>query len=711
MRIRGLQILLSTASAILLCSYILYETSADKGAYLSPDEQTKDKVLIEVLIKSISSNHLSPRSVDDEMSQDIFDLYLKRLDYNKRFLLQEDLKELNKYRTQIDDQINKGEFTFFDLSFDLFMKRTSEAREYYTEILEEPFDFSTNETLELEEEKRNFCSSKKELKDLWFKSLKYEALTRIHEMERKQESAAEDNDTITILSFDEMEAKARKNMQRSNDRFFDRLEKWERDDLKEVYLNAIMNVYGPHTGYFPPKDKENFDISMSGQLEGIGAQLQEKDGYIKVVSIVPGSPSYMQGELEEGDLIIKVAQDGEAPVDVTDTRIDDAVKLIRGPKGSKVHLTIKKINGLIKEITIVRDIVVLEETYAKSAIIEENGTRVGYIKLPKFYADFNRLGGRSAAVDVKTELLKLKAEGVDGVVLDLRGNGGGSLKDAIDMTGHFIETGPVVQVKGRFSRANIMRDTDSDVTYDGPLVVLQNHYSASASEILAAAIQDYDRGVVMGSKSSFGKGTVQRFYELDRSLNAAFSQYRPLGAVKITTQKFYRINGGATQLRGVEPDIVIPSQYEFIDMGEKEQEFVMEWDEIEPASYDIWKPSYNEADIVKNSMMRIEQSAAYQKITENALRLKEQRENTEVSLNYDEFTQKQQELDLQEDEFDKVMDEVELGLNVMNLKADLEQINSDTVKTEINERWLEKLQKDLTLDEAVQVIGEMRTRS
>lgn len=711
MRIRGLQILLSTASAILLCSYILYETSADKGAYLSLDEQTKDKVLMEVLIKSISSNHLSPRNVDDEMSQDIFDLYLKRLDYNKRFLLQEDLKELNKYRTQIDDQINKGEFTFFDLSFDLFMKRTSEAREYYTEILEEPFDFSTNETLELDEEKRNFCSSKKELKDLWFKSLKYEALTRIHEMERKQESAAEDNDTITILSFDEMEAKARKNMQRSNDRFFDRLAKWERDDLKEVYLNAIMNVYGPHTGYFPPKDKENFDISMSGQLEGIGAQLQEKDGYIKVVRIVPGSPSYMQGELEEGDLIIKVAQDGEAPVDVTDTRIDDAVKLIRGPKGSKVHLTIKKINGLIKEITIVRDIVVLEETYAKSAIIEENGTRVGYIKLPKFYADFNRLGGRSAAVDVKTELLKLKAEGVDGVVLDLRGNGGGSLKDAIDMTGHFIETGPVVQVKGRFSRANIMRDTDSDVTYDGPLVVLQNHYSASASEILAAAIQDYDRGVVMGSKSSFGKGTVQRFYELDRSLNAAFSQYRPLGAVKITTQKFYRINGGATQLRGVEPDIVIPSQYEFIDMGEKEQEFVMEWDEIKPASYDTWKPSYNEADIVKNSMMRIEQRAAYQKITENALRLKEQRENTEVTLNYDEFTRKQQELDLQEDAFDKVMDEVELGLNVMNLKADLEQINSDTVKTEINDRWLEKLQKDLTLDEAVQVISEMRTRS
>ncbi len=662
---------------------------------------------MEVLMQSLKSNHMAPRNIDDAFSKDVFTLYLERLDYNKRFLLSEDIDALKKFETAIDDQIIGGDYTFFNLSHELFMRRTKEARDYYTTILEEPFDFSKKESLELDEEKRPYFKTREDLESFWFKNLKYEALTRIHEMERKQEKASEENDTLTIMSFDDMEAKARKNMLKSNDRFFDRLEKWDREDLKEIYLNAIMNVFGPHTGYFPPKDKENFDISMSGQLEGIGAQLQEKDGYIKVVNIVPGSPSYLQGELEEGDLILKVAQEGESPVDITDTRIDDAVKLIRGPKGTKVLLTVKKLNGLIKEIPIVRDVVVLAETYAKSAVIEENGVKVGYIRLPKFYADFNKLGGRSAAADVKTELLKLKAEGVDGVVLDLRGNGGGSLRDAIEMTGHFIESGPVVQVKGRFSRADIMRDNDKEVVYDGPLVVMMNHFSASASEILAAAIQDYDRGIIMGSNSSFGKGTVQRFYELDRSLNASYTQYRPLGAVKITTQKFYRINGGATQLRGVTSDIEFPTQYRYIDMGEKEQEFVMEWDEIQPAPYNVWKPSYSEKDVVKRSADRIQASQAFMKIEENALRLKAQRDETQVSLNYEEFSQKQKELDAQEDVFDQLMDELELGLNVTNVAADLEAIGGDSVKAEINERWIKKLNNDLMLDEAVQVIGDM----
>ncbi|NQV51544.1 MAG: carboxy terminal-processing peptidase [Flavobacteriales bacterium] len=707
MKFKGIQLLLSTAAAILFCSYILYETSAEKGASLDSADQVKDKVLVDVLMQSLKSNHLAPRNIDDAFSKDVFTLYLERLDYNKRFLLSEDIDALKKFETSIDDQIIAGDYSFFNLSYALFMSRTKEAKEYYTKILEEPFDFSKKEFLELDEEKRPYLKTRKELESFWFKSLKYEALTRIHEMERKQEKASAENDTLTVMNFDEMEAKARKNMTRSNDRFFDRLEKWNREDLKEIYLNAVMNVFGPHTGYFPPKDKENFDISMSGQLEGIGAQLQEKDGYIKVVNIVPGSPSYLQGELEEGDLILKVAQEGGSPIDITDTRIDDAVKLIRGPKGTKVLLTVKKLNGLIKEIPIVRDVVVLAETYAKSAVIEENGVTVGYIRLPKFYADFNKLGGRSAAADVKTELLKLKAEGVDGVVLDLRGNGGGSLRDAIEMTGHFIENGPVVQVKGRFSRADIMRDNDKEVVYDGPLVVMMNHFSASASEILAAAIQDYDRGIIMGSNSSFGKGTVQRFYELDRSLNASYTQYRPLGAVKITTQKFYRINGGATQLRGVTSDIEFPTQYRYIDMGEKEQDFVMEWDEIQPTPYTVWKPSYSEKDVVKRSDDRIQASPPFMKIEENALRLKAQRDETEVSLNYEEFSQKQKELDAQEDVFDQMMDELDLGLKVTNVAADLEAIGIDSVKAEINERWIKKLTNDLMLDEAVQVIGDM----
>jgi carboxyl-terminal processing protease len=660
-------------------------------------------------MKSLENSHFQPKQVNDEFSEDVYELYLERLDFNKRFLLKDDVKELERHKFQLDDQIRSGSYEFFDRSYELYSKRTNEARSYYPEILDKAFDFTLEEEIELDEEKRDFAKSKKELKEFWRKSLKYQALTRIHEMERKQEAASEENDTLTIRTFEEMEAKARENLKKNNDRFFERFEKWTRDDMKEVYLNAIMNVYGPHTGYYPPKDKENFDISMSGQLEGIGAQLQEKDGYIKVVSIVPGSPSYLQGELEEGDIILKVAQGGKPPVDITDTRIDDAVKLIRGKKGTKVFLTVKKINGLIKEIPIVRDIVVLEETYAKSAIIQDGDQKIGYIKLPKFYTDFNRLGGRTASEDVRTELLKLKEEGVDGVMLDLRGNGGGSLKDAIDMTGHFIKTGPVVQVKSRYNKAEVMSDRKNEVVYDGPLVVMLNHFSASASEILAAAIQDYDRGIIMGASSTFGKGTVQRFFELDRYLNSSFNEYKPLGAIKITTQKFYRINGDATQLKGVEADIQLPNRYNYLDMGEKEQDFVMEWDEIAPADYETWRPTYNEVEVIKRSFDRIANNDVMQHIDENAKQLKEQSEATRIPLNYDGFSARQDELDAQEDAFSEWMKEHRIELDVRNLKVDQESIESDSVKTDINEKWLKKLKKDETIDEAVRVIKDMHS--
>ncbi|NCG30104.1 MAG: tail-specific protease, partial [Bacteroidetes bacterium] len=553
MRFRSLQILVATIAALTLSSYIVFETSSPTFGEPTASESTKkDEVLMQVLINSLKSSHYSPKQINDEFSEDVFDLYLKRLDYAKRFLLEEDVQKLSKHKSQIDDAIKTSDYEFFDLSFEILTKRVKESRSYYEELLSESFDYSEGGQVELDGEKRGFQSTKKELKALWSQLLKYQMMARIHEMEKKQEETSADNDTMTIRSFEQVEAKARKSLSKSNQRFFDRMEKWNRDDLKEVYLNSIMNVFGPHTGYFPPKDKENFDISMSGQLEGIGAQLQEKDGYIKVTRIVPGSASYRQGELEEGDMILKVAQATDAPVDVVDMRLDEAVKLIRGKKGTEVRLTIKKISGQIKEISIIRDIVVLAETYAKSAILQnETGDKIGYIKLPKFYADFNKTGGRSAAKDVKIELEKLKSEKVDGVILDLRGNGGGSLRDAIQMTGHFVKQGPVVQVKGRYTKPEVKKDNDMTVVYDGPLIVMINHFSASASEILAAAIQDYDRGIIMGSRSSFGKGTVQRFLELDRALTAADRDLRPLGALKVTTQKFYRINGDATQIKGV----------------------------------------------------------------------------------------------------------------------------------------------------------------
>lgn len=708
MRLRGLQLFLSTGAAVLLCSYILYETGADLP---DSEENAKEQVLMQVLMSSLKNGHYETKELNDEFSADAFDLYIKRLDFGKRFLLQEDIDALLKHRMTIDDEIMASEFKLFDESYKMINKRVSESQDYYKEFLAAPFDFTINEDIELDEEKRMFASNKKELKDYWRRYLKYQVLARVVEMEDEQKTASEENDTLTILGFDEMEAKARKNLLKTQDRWFDRMMKSDRDDRMNVYINSIMNVFGPHTGYFPPKDKENFDIQMSGQLEGIGAQLQEKDGYIKVSNIVPGSASYLQGELQKGDVIMKVGQGKKEPVDVVNMRLDDAVKLIRGKKGTEVRLTVKKVDGVITIIPIVRDIVVLEETYAKSAILtnDEKG-KVGYIRLPKFYADFSQKGGRSASDDVRKEIEKLKAENVEGIVLDLRSNGGGSLADAIGIVGHFIEKGPVVQVKSRAQRPRVMRDEDPTVSYDGPLVVMTNQFSASASEIVAAAIQDYDRGIVFGSKSSFGKGTVQRFFDLDRSLTPAYRQYQPLGAVKITIQKFYRINGGATQLRGVVPDVIVPDQYDYLDMGESENEFVMDWDEIEPATYGRFTPSYDESQVVKQAQSRILTNPTMQLVAKNSKRLKEQSEDTRIQLNVDNFRARMVALDEASEEFSDMMKDPIADFEVENIGSDYERLAQDSVKLDINEKWLKKLRKDVFLNEATYLISDIKAQ-
>ncbi|HEY0029208.1 MAG TPA: S41 family peptidase, partial [Bacteroidia bacterium] len=520
-------------------------------------QSDKEEAIDQILMQSLNSVHYSPMEVNNDFSKKVFKLYMERLDYNKKFLIQSDVDELKKMEEQIDEDINKGSFTFFDKSFDIINKRVEEAKVYYTDILAKPFDFTNDENLQLDAEKTAYAKDKNGLKEEWRKSLKYQTLARMVEMMDNQEKAKEKSDTVKLKSRTELEADARKKILKSNDDYFKRLKEFDRNDRIAIYFNSIAGVYDPHTEFFAPKDKANFDIGMSGQLEGIGAQLQEKDGYIKVSNIVPGSASYKQGQLKAGDLILKVAQGAGEPVDVVDMRMDDAVLLIRGKKGTEVRLTVKKPDGNIIVIPIIRDIVVLEDSYAQSVIIKGK-KNIGYIKLPSFYADFSGKGGRSCAKDIKKELEKLKAEHVDGIILDLRYNGGGSLPDVVDMAGLFIDKGPVCQVKQKAALAQVLEDRDAGVVYDGPLTVMVNSNSASASEIMAAAIQDYHRGVIVGtSPSSFGKGTVQRFFNLDDYLPPAYANLKPLGEVKITTQKFYRINGGATQLKGVVPDIVL----------------------------------------------------------------------------------------------------------------------------------------------------------
>ncbi len=676
-------------------------------SYTYMAQNNKEEAIDQIIMQSLNRSHYSPKDVNNDFSEKVFKLYIQRLDYNKKFLIQSDIGELKKFEHSIDEDINTGHFTFFDKSLELINKRVDEAQAYYKEILEKPFDFSKDETLQLDVEKMVFTKSKEELKESWKKYLKYQTLSRVSDLMDSQEKAKEKSDTVKVKTKEELEIDARKKVLKSNDDYFKRLKKLDRADRIDAYFNAITGIYDPHTEFFPPKEKANFDIGMSGQLEGIGAQLQEKDGAIKVSSIVPGSASYRQGQLKAGDVILKVAQGEADPVDITDMRLDDAVQLIRGKKGTEVRLTIKKPDASIVIIAIIRDIVVIEETYAQSVILKGK-KNIGYIKLPSFYADFNGNGGRSCSSDVKKELQKLKSENVDGVILDLRYNGGGSLPDVVSMAGLFIDRGPIVQVKSKIGIPQVMSDSDPAIVYDGPLIVMVNSNSASASEIMAAAIQDYKRGVIVGtSPSSFGKGTVQRFFNLDDYVPPQYSNIKPLGQVKITTQKFYRINGGATQLKGVIPDITLPDPYYLLDQGEKEQDYPMTWDEITPAIYQPLTPAYSLEKLKTNSETRLKNNPGFTVLESAAKRLKKQKDSTVVSLNFDKYTAEQKRYKAESKKLEDLDKEIS-GIEVSALKTDAVLIESDTTKANKAKDWYKNIKKDIYLNETISIMDDLK---
>jgi carboxyl-terminal processing protease len=665
----------------------------------------KNQIVLDIIMSGLNNAHYSPKEINDDFSKKFFDLYLKRLDYNKKFLLQSDIEKLKKYHTEIDDQINNSTFQFFELSNDIIIKRIEEKESWYKDILAKPFEFNSEDFYETDGEKLKFATTELQLKQEWEKYLKYQALYRINEMLDDQEKIKAAKDTIAkILPFDSLEVSARKKVLKLTDDWFKRLKKFNKKDRFASYINTITALYDPHSEFFPPKEKKKFDQSMSGQLEGIGARLQQKDDYIKVTEIVVGSPSYKQGDLKSGDLIIKVGQGNNEPVDIVGMDIDDAIELIKGKKGTEVRLTVKKTDGTIKIIPIIRDIIQLDETFAHSAILNNGKNKVGYIKLPTFYSDFTRNGARRCAEDIKTEVIKLKKEQVNGIIIDLRDNGGGSLQEVVNMGGLFIEKGPIVQVRKKNGVTEELKDYDESKIYDGPLVIMVNRNSASASEILAAAMQDYKRAVVLGSQS-FGKGTVQSFLDLDNYLLPQFDTIKPLGSVKVTMQKFYRINGGTTQLRGVMPDINLPDPYSMIETGEKEMDYPMPWDEINKANYSTYT-TINYSKIKKNSDDRVKKSKSFQLIEDEAKEIKSKKDDSKYSLNLDKYRKeisKQKDSNKKYDDLQKEINGFEIGL----MKIDEDAMKNDSIKITREQNWIKSLKKDVYLYEATYVIGDM----
>ena len=665
----------------------------------------KEALLMQTVMSGFSQLHYSPKEIDDSFSEALYDLYVDRIDYGRRFLTQEDLHKLSPYKQVLDDQAKNGKFEFFNLSVDLLEAALDKTQVYYREILATPFNYDEEEYLELDAEKRQFTKSDAELKEFWRKYLKYETLQRVVNAIEEQEDNGEEE---VKKSFDEMEQEAREEVLEFFDDWYSRMNKLKREDRLSVYLNTFASSFDPHSEYYKPIDKENFNIRFSGRLEGIGARLQTDGDYTKVSQIIVGGPAWKGKELEENDIIMKVRQEDEAEaVDITGMVINDVVQLIRGTKGTKVTLTIKKVDGATEDITIERDIVIIEEQFAKSLIIDgEDDKKIGLINLPSFYADFQNSNGRFCSTDVAKEIEKLKAENVDGIILDLRNNGGGSLRDVVKMTGLFIEKGPIVQVKSRGRNPEVLKDSDPRVQYDGPLTVMVNSYSASASEILAAALQDYGRAVVVGSTSTFGKGTVQRFIDLDRTLRG-YDDIKPLGEIKLTTQKFYRVDGGSTQLKGVEPDIVLPDNFFYIKTGEKDRENAMAWTEIDPVNYSQKVTDLSSINkIKKSSAKRVKEDATFQRVLENAKRLETQRNQTSYPLNMEAYQTFLKERKDNAEQFDDLFDN-EVNTAVSNLDVDIPALDADESKKARNDNWVKSVKKDIYIHETLNIMYDM----
>ncbi|MGG5576449.1 carboxy terminal-processing peptidase [Myroides sp. C15-4] len=693
------------------------------------EDPEKDQLLLELVTYLMERTHYDPPKLDDNFSQQVYTEYIKALDPMKRYFLQSDIDEFSKYELLIDDMIQLKELSFFDLTYERITQRMNEAKALYSEALADPFDYTQMETFDADYDNMTFAKTPEELKDRWRKQMKLNTLSTLTDnikiqegkdiVEEEEDETDEYGNTIEktkpsknkkddkpkeIKSFEQLEKEARETTKKSYDEYFDVVTDLERKDWFNVYLNSIVERFDPHSFYYAPENKEKFDASMSGSIEGIGAVLRKKTEGVEIAELVPGGPAARGREIEVGDVILKVAQNKEEePVDVVGVRIDNVVKLIKGKKGTTVYLTIKKIEGTIKTVAITREVIEFEETFAKSSVIEDGENRYGIIQLPKFYINFENKDNRNAFTDVQKEIIELKKQNVNGIIMDLRNNGGGSLQTVVDMLGLFSKEGPVVQVKSSRGKQQVLDDKGTPIVWDGPLVVLVNNFSASASEIFAAAIQDYKRGLIIGSKHTYGKGTVQNLVDLNELLKK--QPYGDLGALKITLQKFYRINGGSTQREGVLSDIILPDRYSYIDMGERDMDNAMPWDKIDRANYTPYNNDFTA--VIHKSKSRIAGNDQFKLIDENAQWINERKDEKSISLNLKQYEEKQKEVDAKVKKF-KAISKYNNKLTFMSLPSEIERIKTDTILEQKRDRWHESLNSDVYVEEGIRILKDIQ---
>ncbi len=681
---------------------IYFEVSNFK---FSSDQPNKDRLLVDLVSYVLDKLHYDPKIINDDFSIKVFDEFIEAVDSQKRFLYESDIEIFSEYRLLIDDQINSSDITFFNIVYETLLNRISEVEGFYEDILDKPFNFNIDEEINLDYENLNYAVNLDDLKNIWRKRLKLSALDGYASKKEINESKS-DSENKQTKTDQEIEQESRISIKENLKDFFQFNSELERTDWFSIYLNSIVTQFDPHTTYLAPEAKDVFDQNISGKFQGIGARLSKTKQQVEIVEIIIGGPVWRDNLLNVGDVIISVAQsEDEEPTEISLMKLSDATDLIKGEKGTKVYLTVKRVDGGVEQVIVTRDIVELEETYAKSSIINDDLSKYGLINLPRFYVDFDDYGERNAASDLKREIVNLKSKGINGLILDLRNNGGGSLKTVVDITGFFIEKGPVVQVKSIGGRKEILRDNDPSILWDGPLIVLVNEFSASASEILAAALQDYNRAIILGSKQTYGKGTVQNIVDLNNVVSG--NTYGDLGSLKITTDKFYRVNGGSTQLEGVKSDIVFPNRYSYVEIGEKDLENPLSWDKIDPARYSNSNKIFNYSQVIIDSKNRINNNEFFSIIDEHASWIKSQQDDKTISLDYITYKGDLKSSKSQNEKL-KQIEEFEspyyFQWNNTNDKED--NSYNDDIK-EKRERWIESLKKDIYVNEAMNLLKDL----
>ena len=667
--------------------------------------EIRHRKLLSTIGYLLETEHYSPRKIDDDFSKDVFKEYLKALDPEKNIFLQSDINALRVYETKLDDEIHGEPILFEPASSVIYEKRLVEARKIFEKVVQSPFDFNIDDSVLLDVDVKLAPANENERYTYWYQILKYKALDRFVNLTEEREKN-KTKEKFIVKADSTLEREARASVKKEYLKRFERLEKtFDKEKRFELFLNTITGLMDPHTDYMAPVEKRSFTEQMSGTFYGIGAQLTQDDNGIKIASIQPGGAAWKSGQLVMNDVIVKVAQGAEEPVDVTGYETTDAVKLIRGNLGTEVRLTIRKPDGSYKIVALKREKIVLDEGFARSAIIQKGADKYGYILLPDFYADFEREDGARCARDVAKEIEKLKLEKVKGIAIDVRYNGGGSLYEVVQMAGLFIDQGPMVQIRNKEGRSQILADEVPGTIYNGPLVVMVNEFSASASEIFAGAIQDYKRGIVMGSTSTYGKGTVQRNVPFGKPLDDLGIQTE-YGAVKLTFQKFYRVTGSSTQRKGVVPDVILPDEYEFLKYREKDNESSLPWDEMERAKFQVWPNNSAIAAIAAKANDKIANDTSMIAFKKTLAWVSTQMDRP-VHLKLDKYIAFRKQLQstmIQNDNRLKLKD----SMQVTALKADYNKFynNPDKTKQDRYQAWLKVIAKDAQINEASKLLGE-----